>query len=70
MKKQPLSKMDLMIRRLKRGWASGLDIVQEVGSMKLTSRITDIRRMGYEVADKWSEGRAYKLYRITRSPAA
>ncbi len=63
------------IKLLKTRWISPLDALKECGTMKLSSRAgeiacdPEIHLQGYELESKWSQDRAYKLYRLTRKPA-
>jgi len=49
---------------LKKGWKSPIDALNEAGTMKLATRVGELRRMGYIIEDKWSIDRRYKLYRL------
>lgn len=58
------SQNSLLIAFLWRRWVSPLDALQLVGSMRLASRIFDIKGKGYIVLDKWNKDHKFKLYRI------
>jgi hypothetical protein len=47
-----------------RTWISPLDALHKAGTMKLSSRVSDLRREGHQIEDKWAPDKAYKLYRI------
>lgn len=47
-----------------RTWISPLDALHKAGTMKLATRVGELRREGHQIEDKWSSDRAYKLYRI------
>lgn len=49
---------------LKKGWKSPLDALNEAGTMKLATRVGELRRSGYVILDKWSADRRYKLYKL------
>ena len=61
-----------IIKRLRRGWCTGLQALQDCGSMKLATRVSEIKPelfgTGYEVIDRWIEenGKKYKSYRIVK----
>lgn len=57
-----------IIRCLSKGWKSPLDALNEAGTMKLATRVGELRRMGYIIEDKWGETRRFKLYRLVRIP--
>jgi hypothetical protein len=67
MKTQPTQRT-LIIKRLKAGWCTGLDAVFSTGSMKLATRVSELRRAGVAIADKWVEvgGKRVKAYRISK----
>ena len=54
-----------ILKRLKRGWATPLDILKDCGSMKASTRIGELRMAGHTVIDKWVElnGKRFKSYR-------
>ena len=60
-------------KRLRRGWCTGLEALYDCGTMKLSSRVTDIKRdligTRYKVIDRWVEenGKRFKSYRIVKS---
>ena len=41
-----------LIVLLKEGWTDGVRAWREVGTMKLPSRVSEIRRMGYQVESR------------------
>lgn len=57
-----------LIRILRRRWLSPLDALRLAGTMKLATRVGEIRRTHPEIVivDKWAErdGRRFKIYRI------
>ena len=58
-----------IIKLLKRGWISPLKALQATGSLKLATRVSELRQQGYIIADKWAPNRAYKLYFLLKSPS-
>jgi len=63
-----LTQRQRIIRLLKRRWTSPLDALRECGSMKLASRVSELRRQGYVIADKWGPAKSYKLYLLRKAP--
>lgn len=55
---------DAIIKCLKKGWKSPLDALKEAGTMKLATRVGELRKSGYVILDKWHESRRYKLYKL------
>lgn len=58
------TKIILCLRQGK--WISPLDALREAGTMKLATRVGELRAAGYLIEDKWHESRQYKLYRMVR----
>ena len=50
---------------LKRGWTSPLDALKKAGSMKLATRVGELRSQ-YVIEDKWDISKKFKLYRIVK----
>lgn len=57
-----------IIKCLDRGWKSPLDALKEAGTMKLSTRVGELRREGFVILDKWHESHSYKLYKIVSKP--
>lgn len=62
---------ELQIRRivkmLKKGWVTGKQAYEMNGGMKLSTRVSDLRKAGYKIKDKWVDvicGNRVKAYRI------
>ncbi len=53
---------------LRSGWKSPLDALREAGTMKLATRVGELRQKGYEIHDKWDENSKFKLYKLVRGP--
>ena len=49
---------------------SSLDAVNKFKTVKLTSRISDLRQAGYKISDRWEENKKtksrYKVYFLTK----
>lgn len=61
-----MSQRESIVKRLKRGWTTGIDALNDCGTMKLASRVSELRDQGYNVLDKWVQqgGKRFKAYRI------
>ena len=61
-----LNQRQTILKRLRRGWCTGLQAVYDCGCLKLATRVSEFRRDGYTVLDKWVEqdGKRFKAYRI------
>lgn len=61
-----LSQQQRIIKRLKQGWTTPLDALTACGSMKLATRVSELRRDGLVIVDKWVEqgGKRFKSYKI------
>jgi len=57
-----------IIAQLKRHWTSPMAALHECGTMKLASRVSELRRQGFTIVDKWAPGREYKLYLLRKTP--
>lgn len=63
-----MTQREVIIKRLKRGWCTGLQAVYDCGTMKLATRVSEMRRDGLNIIDKWVEqgGKRFKAYRIVK----
>jgi len=54
------------LAKVLRFWTTPLDALQKVGTMKLATRVGEMRRAGYEIEDRWKEidGKRFKAYRL------
>lgn len=55
-----------IIKCLQKGWKSPLDALKEAGTMKLSTRVGELRKSGYIILNKWHESRRYKLYKLVQ----
>lgn len=64
-----MSQHQLILKQLRRGWTTPIDALRESGSMKLATRVGELRRAGVAIMDKWVEvnGKRFKVYRIART---
>ena len=63
-----MTQQQAIVQCLKKGWKSPLDALNEAGSMKLSTRVGELRRAGYVILDKWHSSKKFKLYRLVRGP--
>lgn len=61
-----MTQKDLIVNRLRKGWCSPLDALYVAGTMKLSSRVGELRRAGYVILDQWSKDRRFKIYRLVK----
>ena len=52
---------------LKKGWKSPIDALKEAGTMKLATRVGELKREGWLILDKWHPSKKYKLYKLVKS---
>ena len=63
-----MTQQTAIIKCLKKGFKSGLDALREAGTMKLSTRVGELRKNGYVIVDKWHPSARFKLYKIIRLP--
>lgn len=63
-----MTQRESIVKRLKRGWCTGLQALECANTMKLATRVSELRRDGYTVLDKWIEqgGKRFKAYRLVK----
>ena len=61
-----ITKKQLIIKALASGWTSPLDALKSAGTMKLSTRVGELKAEGYVILDKWHESRKYKMYRFVQ----
>jgi len=54
------------IKCLKTGWVSGLDALFQAGTMKLSTRVGELKNDGWNIESKWNESRTFKVYRMVK----
>ena len=59
-----MSQHTMILKMLKKGWISPLDALKGAGSMKLSTRVGELRKAGHIIFDKWHPSKKYKLYRL------
>ena len=63
-----MSQTAAIIKCLRKGWKSPLEALNEAGTMKLATRVGELRKRGYVILDKWHASKRYKLYKIVELP--
>lgn len=61
-----LTQRELIIKRLRMGWTSPLDALKFAGTMKLATRVGELRAEGYLIMDRWHDSKKFKEYLMTR----
>jgi hypothetical protein len=63
-----MTQQQSIIKRLRKGWTTGLQALTDCGTMKLATRVSELRQGGYTVIDKWVEanGKRYKSYKLVK----
>ena len=55
-----------IIKALKTGWISPLDALKQAGTMKLATRVGELRQQGYLILDRWHESKKFKEYKLIK----
>ena len=61
-----MSQQQRIIQCLKTGWVSGLDALYQAGTMKLSTRVGELKDAGWNIQSKWNADKRYKLYRLVK----
>ena len=63
-----MTQRETIVKRLKRGWTTGLQALNDCGTMKLATRVSELRLSGLNIIDKWVEqgGKRFKAYRLVK----
>lgn len=64
--KNKVTQRDRLLHLLKRGWTSPAEAFARGCGMKLSTRCGELKALGVQIEDKWSEDRSHKLYRLSR----
>ena len=62
-----MTQHQLILRALK-VWISPIEALNKCGTMKLSTRVGELRRAGYIIHDRWVEanGKRFKSYRLMK----
>ena len=55
-----------IIKALKTGWITPLDALKQAGTMKLATRVGELRQQGYVILDRWHESKKFKEYKLIK----
>jgi len=63
-----MTQHESILKQLKRRWMTPLDALKLCGTMKLASRVSELRRDGVVILDRWVEvnGKRFKAYRVLK----
>ena len=66
-----MTQHESILKRLRKGWTTGIDALNDCGTMKLATRVGELRRAGYEIKDCWQEanGKRFKAYTLKSKTA-
>jgi hypothetical protein len=62
-----MKQYELIVQALHK-WISPLDALHKAGTMKLSTRVGELRAKGYIIEDRWHESRKFKMYRLVKKP--
>ena len=54
-----------ILKALKR-WISGIEAFQQAGTLKLATRVGELRKLGYDIESKWHVTGEFKIYRLKK----
>lgn len=54
-----------ILKALKR-WISGIEAFEQAGTMKLATRVGELRKLGYDIESKWHVSQDFKIYRLKK----
>jgi hypothetical protein len=55
-----------ILKALKK-WISGAEAYEQAGTLKLSTRVGELRKLGYLIEDKWHFTHNFKIYRLKPS---
>lgn len=57
-----------LLKRLKKGWLSSADAFREFGTLKLTTRVSELRKAGQKIVsrERKANGKKFNEYRLAR----
>jgi hypothetical protein len=59
-----MTQYQIIVKLASKRWISPLDAFLEGGGMKLSTRVGELRAMGYTVLDRWHPSKKFKIYRV------
>jgi hypothetical protein len=57
------SQYDAILKLLRKGWTSPAQAFQQAGTLKLATRVGELRDRGHTIVDRWSEKGRFKEYK-------
>jgi hypothetical protein len=54
-----------ILKALKR-WISGAEAYEQAGTLKLSTRVGELRKLGYLIDDKWHYSGEFKIYKLRK----
>jgi hypothetical protein len=63
-----MTQHQIIVNIARNRWISPLDALNAGGGMKLSTRIGELRKMGYLILDKWHPSKKFKLYKCMGVP--
>ena len=54
----------IIVKLARRRWISPMEALNAGGGMKLSTRVGELRHMGYTVLDRWHPSKKFKIYRV------
>jgi len=54
----------IIVKLASKRWISPIDALNAGGGMKLSTRVGELRAMGYTVLDRWHPSKKFKIYRV------
>lgn len=63
-----MTQHQIIVKLSKKRWISPVDAFKAGAGMKLATRVSELRRAGYTILDKWHPSKSFKLYRCVGEP--
>ena len=63
-----MSQYQIIIKASKKKWISPLDCLKLGGGMKLSTRVGELVKSGYQFDIKWHPSKSFKLYKCIGEP--
>jgi Helix-turn-helix domain len=54
-----------ILKALKR-WISGAEAYEQAGTLKLSTRVGELKKLGYDIESKWHVSHDFKIYRLKK----
>jgi hypothetical protein len=54
-----------ILKALKR-WISGAEAYEQAGTLKLSTRVGELKKLGYDIESKWHISHDFKIYRLRK----